>query len=492
MSSVSAERLGRGSSRSDFNKYGALNRCEDIEDDSRMIQAEDEDDYTNTIGGSCGCSGGLLVDLDGSADKDAYNPSFDSPLRLSTERVAISNLLSTIVGGGTLSLPFAFKNCGIIPAFVIVIISIYISTTILRLLCVLSRKLNTNKYSEIMDKSIVQGMGDVTDLVLIIFLLLVVTAFMVLLKDISGNIIDFSTSSTTRGDEYKSSVLVVIVILMFPLMFSENLYALRHVSFLGIFSVVFLLAVIMGKTAQSFSLYGDSIFRKVDYWPENYNNVLTSLPIILIAFMCQFNILGVHANLIRPSYDRMNYVINCSIGGSGVLYVLFGLCGYLVAFDETKDNILNNFEANDRSLIIARAGLCLTLMCQIPMVLVPCRDSIFLLINKYFNLQGDSMLTRIIKSTKFMSIFIACTGLFLAERVPGVSVIWSIAGSSISMILAFLFPSIAYICLWRRAKSPLTIDAGMAIFIFFLSITMIYLCTTESINKLYAPGVPQI
>jgi amino acid permease len=206
----------------------------------------------------------------------------------------------------------------------------------------------------------------------------------------------------------------------------------------------------------------------------------------LIAFMCQFNILGVQSNLIRPSPDRMNYVINYSIIGSGFLYVLFGICGYLVAFDKTKDNILNNFDANDCSLIIARAGLLITLMCQIPMVLVPCRDSISLLINKYINLEGDSMFTKILQSNKVISIFIASTGLFLAERVPGVSIIWSIVGSSISMILAFLFPSTAYICIWRRAKNPMSFDASMAIFICILSITMIYLCSLESIQKLYA------
>ncbi len=47
-------------------------------------------------------------------------------------------------------------------------------------------------------------------------------------------------------------------------------------------------------------------------------------------------------------------VVVWSIAGSGALYVMFGLAGYLVAFDQTKDNILNNFSPQDPSLIVAR------------------------------------------------------------------------------------------------------------------------------------------
>lgn len=93
-----------------------------------------------------------------------------------------------------------------------------------------------------------------------------------------------------------------------------------------------------------------------------------------------------YSNLYSPSAERIDSVLTYSITGSGIIYILFGVAGYLFAYDGTLDNILNNFSSHDPSLIVARIGLLLTIACQIPMVVVPCRDSIIQLIHKY---QGD-------------------------------------------------------------------------------------------------------
>jgi len=80
---------------------------------------------------------------------DKYEPAYHSLSRRSNLLVAVFNLLSTIVGGGTLSLPYAFSKCGYMGGTILVIGSVFISIISLKTLCILARKHGTTKYSEV-------------------------------------------------------------------------------------------------------------------------------------------------------------------------------------------------------------------------------------------------------------------------------------------------------------------------------------------------------
>jgi hypothetical protein len=71
----------------------------------------------------------------------------------------------------------------------------------------------------------------------------------------------------------------------------------------------------------------------------------------------------------------------------------------------------------------------------------------------------------------------------LAVAAPGVSVIWSVAGSSISLVLAFLFPALAYLSLWFQLDAStrkVDIETCGAWVLLLVSISMIVLCTSQS------------
>jgi len=269
---------------------------------------------------------------------------------------------------------------------------------------------------------------------------------------------------------------------------------------------------------------------------------------------------------------------------AGFIYILFGLAGYLFAFDKTADNILNNFSSKDPSLVVARIGLVLTLMCQMPMVAVPCRKRLEIILNEHlgvwiaqgrarvrraraaalevqmttstsvsaavaarpvftnsqrvlniinnsgplyqqptaveaaaaieaaasaadFKKQDDEMdmestisdhsmdynnnsgNNRCVTNRPLLTFYIMALCLTLSEYVPGVSTIWAIAGSSISLVLAFFLPATAYLAFVRRhldadALHDWNYYAAYALLV--LSVIMIVFCTTLSIQKLLA------
>lgn len=310
---------------------------------------------------------------------DIYIPHFYSIERKSSRVVAVFNLLSTIVGGGTLTIPYAYYKCGIIVGTIITLFSIFVSIMSMEILCTLSRKLGCNSYIEVMQRSLGGNFGDMSNTLLIFMLLFVIMAFFILEKDIAGNILDYFLHSHDSGSidsTYKSVILSVIIVFTFPIMLADNYHSLRYISYLGTLSVTLLLFIIAIK---SFILNWQSperIVNNLRLGPNSFFDILTALPIILIAFMCQFNILGIYSNLSNPYPRHISHVIRVSIFIAGVIYIFFGIAGYTIAYDSTKDDILNNFSSHDPALILARCGLLLTIICQIPMVIVPCRQSI--------------------------------------------------------------------------------------------------------------------
>ena len=75
------------------------------------------------------------------------------------------------------------------------------------------------------------------------------------------------------------------------------------------------------------------------------------------------------------------------------LFYIVGLCGYLYAYEETKDNILLNLPMDYKIVLIGRLGYGFTLMFGLPLVFLPCREallSIPVLIGKWIR-EGENI-----------------------------------------------------------------------------------------------------
>lgn len=478
---------------------------------------------------------------------DNFSPSYDSSDRASSVIVGIFNVLNTCVGGGTLSLPFAFAKCGWGIATLVVIISMICTMFSMRILCILARKLGCATYSDVMEKTLGNVGKRITTALLFGMLFLVIIAFLILMKDIAADIVQFFTPpSFPLTERMKNLITIVLTAICFPLMTADHLHSLRYVSYAGTVCVLILLYSI---SSEAFAAYKGGVFHEelIRFGPSNLSDIFIGLPIIFISFLCQFNILGVYSDLDNPTDNRMKSVIDISMTVAAVIFTSFGLVGYLFASDHTQDNILKNFSPRNPSLLVARIGLTLTLLCQLPMVVLPCRKAFYPLVWPTLNtaenhsqhrdgrvvelphpssfygeednlIRSSSLVTRercysassgiegpvavyvpvdegydIVvtqSSSRYLLTFgLVILALFLSQAVPGVSTVWSIAGSTLSIIIAFLLPSYAYISLWRQL-GPIR-DADMYIFgaysLFGLSIFLIIVCTFQTMLKIFYP-----
>jgi amino acid permease len=456
---------------------------------------------------------------------DKFVPEYSSSERESSTVVATFSLLNTILGAGVLSLPYAFKELGWLTALGVVVGSFFFTVLSLRLLCKLCVKTGSKNYSDIIRKTLGANAPELTDLLMFLLLYVVLIAFMCLLNDIAGDVAEYiyfqraadkdadapSASSPHRShshshserhagveghpDEvgfdvrtrhYISSFIAIFFI--FPLMTRDSLHSLRHISYLGMASILCLLSVLVHKCVSANAADPD-LMSHAEIAPASTQVFLSALPIVLIAFLVQFNVIDVYVKLREPNESHINSVISWSVGVSSIIFTAFGLVGYFYAYGNTQDNILKNFGPRDPDLIIARIGLVVTLICQTPMIGLPCRNNCILVMSHLQRLwegrrtrsksiiileeepesesnrpRSDSWVRAAVGLREItigetavqrygIPLCAVTSSLFISQVLPGVSVIWSVAGSSVSILLAFLLPSLGYIQFWRRKNN---------------------------------------
>ena len=83
------------------------------------------------------------------------------------------------------------------------------------------------------------------------------------------------------------------------------------------------------------------------YWPQSVMDVPSALPVFIVAFVCHFNVLPVHAEIRRPSRRRMRKISDLTMFLCCIPYLAVGLVGYYSFRGNTEDQILDNYKHND-------------------------------------------------------------------------------------------------------------------------------------------------
>ena len=230
------------------------------------------------------------------------------------------------------------------------------------------------------------GLEFAVTVILFVFLLFAICAYMVLIRDIWTPIVllmarslftkpDSESSSPGAGDAGEETlgdtVLLLIIIIISPFLLKRDLHALRYNCYLGFASISLLCASIAYRGAQR--IIAGNVDIKL--WPDSLTDVLFAYPIPILAFMCHFNVIGVQSSLVDPTRARVRKVIDGSMLISGIITYALGLFGYIWGGSSTQGNILLCFDFADKVILMGRVGCGITIMLAIAMITLPCRES---------------------------------------------------------------------------------------------------------------------
>jgi len=253
-------------------------------------------------------------------------PEHHSKLRQSSPLSAIFNLVATVCGGGVLTLPIAFARVGILPSTVMMIISAIITDFSMYILCSCARRTGGRSYGDVTRTAFGLKAEIAVTVLLFVFLVFVIIAYMVLVKDIWTPLILYFSPWLKNWcleewdvDPDQSALpsnvfLVVFTFCSLPLLLQRNLHALRHTCYVGFASLVLLIVAIVRRAYHlNFITDVDMFETKVKWYSNDINDYIYAFPIISLSLFSIYNVLTVHSALINPTRQRVKFVLDGTI-----------------------------------------------------------------------------------------------------------------------------------------------------------------------------------
>jgi len=320
------------------------------------------------------------------------------------------NLLSSMVGGGSLSLPLAFHQTGnlFMAPVILIITSILAQQSILFLIKAGVYSTTSNREQRANVNTISNNKGTATyentaraaygSSARVFAMGLVcaccffgIVGYAVLLRDMLEPIVDaiiIPPEGVGGGPTLaRNAAMLFVVLCITPLTTWKNLTALKDIgaaSMTSVLTVGFIVAYRsiecqLGETnQQSDGSDANANNDGIRAFPLSMKQLLDAVPLFISSYICHFNVLSIHNELRCATSDRVRQWVRTSLWSATLFYYMIGFTGSLMAkctsSNQVQGNILLDFDESDPLLLIGRLCLAMTITLAFPMLVIPARD----------------------------------------------------------------------------------------------------------------------
>lgn len=375
---------------------------------------------------------------------------------------SVSNLANTIMGSGMLTFPLAMASSGIIPGILTCIFSGCIGAFGLYLLSLSARHAPHRSSSFFVVAQLTFPQAAIFfDAAIAIKCFGVSVSYLIIIKSLMPNVVESLyhdlTSPNTNPPAWALSGRNWITIVMFilvPLASFRQLDSLRHASYIVLFSVVYLLAIViicyfnpLEGTAPAGDIY------LVHFTP----NFISTFPVQVFAFTCAQNLFPIFNELKTNSQQRMNIVIGTSIGSAIIVYEFIALFGYLTFGSNVGANIIAMYPSTSIFIAIGQLAFVLLIMFSYPLQVQPCRNCL----DKIFHVGAPIQVFRsgyddensVANTSPFkhglLTAAITGFGFFIAYFVDDLQMVLSFVGTIGSTTISFILPGLLF---WKISR----------------------------------------
>lgn len=359
----------------------------------------------------------------------------------------VMTLANSIIGVSVLAMPYCFKQCGIVLSILMLLVSSIIS----RLAChflLKSAIIARRKTFEFLAFYIFGAMGKFAiEIGIIGFLIGTCIAFFVVMGDLGPEIIAEITGSYTSNTMRTSILMALSLFCVLPLGLLRNVDSLNGVSKATIgFYFCLVLKIVFEGIPHIFS--GDW-YHNVNFWRPA--GILQCLPIFTMALFCQTQLFEIYQALQNATLEEMNNLVRVAVNICTCVYIFVGVFGYIAFFQKPfTGNILLSFSPSLMTDII-KIGFILSVAFSFPLVIFPCRASLYSLIYKEGYPIHEGMSAYIPEGRfKGLTLFIVFTSLIIGIMIPNIELVLGLVGSTIGVMICVLFPVTCFICISQK------------------------------------------
>ncbi|CAE8610619.1 unnamed protein product [Polarella glacialis] len=369
-------------------------------------------------------------------------------------RSAVFNLTNTIIGAGTLTMPFVFAQVGWLAANAICLLIVMLNLYGVHLLCAASDRVGgEGVYSfEALGYRTCGELGSIyAELSFIIGGLGTLTGYMIFIGSLLTQVAGLAQ------DQAYIPIIGVMVFVIAPLTWQRSINALRHaslVAFLAIMYVTCMLVVFWDQIGE----YKDDPSQKYVYkevqvavWTAQS---IKSVNLSIGAFGVMNTCLPVYGELAVQSSRRIIGAIVCAMLLSAIVYEAIGMSGYFLFGGNLFGNVLLNFDASfvqahpwtQVPCRVAKIAMALILSLSLPLSLWPARSAVCSVLFRLSSSgrspdQGGAAASDALFRAVTFGILITVT--ILAIQIPDVTIplglVNSLAGGSMLFIMPGLF-----------------------------------------------------
>jgi len=169
------------------------------------------------------------------------------------------------------------------------------------------------------------------------------------------------------------------------------------------------------------------------------------LPIFSLAYGCHCQLFVVYDSLEDSSSIRMNNIVKSSLKIVTFVYSAVAVFGYATFLNAVEGNVLKNFPSTTL-LAFIKIGFAASVVVGFPLMIFPCRQSIYTLFFKQQRLNDGLASKTFIEPFTFktLTLGIVFFTMSVAIFIPNVETILGLTGATMGSLVYFILPSIIF------------------------------------------------